>query len=86
MELLASLSPGDHQSCVLKQSQMLHDAEARHGKPFLKRAQCLAVPLEQRVQKFAACWIGKRLENVIIHCILIRDYMVTCQDGMTNDG
>src|SRR4051812_34195127 len=82
MQFLPALPARDYEPCVLEDSQMLHDAEARHLQLRLKLGQGAAVTLKEQVEQEATRRVTERLEHavlVVAHASTIGDHTVTCQ-------
>src|SRR5678815_3769269 len=82
MQFLPALPARDYEPCVLEDSQVLHDAEARHLQLRLKLGQRAAVTLKEQVEQEATRRISERLEHTVLvcaHASTMGDHTVTCQ-------
>ncbi len=80
MMFLPTGAPGDDESGVLEEAEMLHDAEAGHRHVGLELGQRPPLALEERIQQESTGRVGQGPEDevVIVHATNIRDYLVTC--------
>src|SRR4029450_10877353 len=82
MQFLPALPARDYEPCVLEDSQVLHDAEARHLQLRLKLGQRAAVTLKEQVEQEATRRVTERLKHTVLvlaHASTIGDHTVTCQ-------
>src|SRR5262245_25962349 len=85
MQFLPALPARDYEPCVLEDSQVLHDAEARHLQLRLKLGQRAAVTLKEQVEQEATRRVTERLEHTVLvlaYASTIGDHTVTCQASL----
>jgi uncharacterized membrane protein len=85
MQFLPALPARDYEPCVLEDSQVLHDAEARHLQLRLKLGQRAAVTLKEQVEQEATRRVTERLKHTVLvlaHASTIGDHTVTCQASL----
>ena len=81
MQFLPALPARDYEPCVLEDSQVLHDAEARHLQLRLELGERPPVARVQPVEQVPPRGIGERPEHavVVFHAQTIGNLLVTCQ-------
>ena len=82
MPLPAHLA-GDHEPCLLEDTQVLHGPEPRHRQLRLELGQRPAITLEEQVEEEPSRGVRECLEHpvVIEHSATICDRSVTCQSA-----